>query len=320
MFAQRGSVGVDLGTTRIRVAFAKPFDAGKRIIAISARTLPPGCIVDGVVMDPEHVGMILAQALDDVGAAGAEASISVAPPHANVRAVEFPKMSALERERAAYFESVRKLGSQRPLSCTLAPIDKRAGRFVLGAVYADVLSSRLFTLKCAGLPAARVDYEPLVFVRMYDFVDAVIDVGAAKTALYGTQAALPIAIHAPTGGNAVTDGIARDLALGQDVAERRKRLLGTAGAGEVAKTSLARVIANLIEAARSYDMQIERIALVGNGARLVGLSHTIQSAANVCVDERIPMGLLEAPYPDDVLRRARNDWMLCAGLALGSAA
>ena len=123
----------------------------------------------------------------------------------------------------------------------------------------------------------------------------------------------------PGGGELVTGAIGAALSLERHVAERRKRILGTAGAGEEARGELAAQAASAIAKMRQ-SMPVRRIAMTGNGARLSGLAADIESATNALVEVPVSDLLQGGPYPEDVVRAAAPDWAMAAALASWGAA
>ena len=116
-------------------------------------------------------------------------------------------------------------------------------------------------------------------------------------------------------GIGVICSIARDLAIDTNSAEKRKRILGTAGAGDAGRARLAAAIVRLIEGARHQSRSVSTLAFTGNGARLPRLLPDIESASGTSCEIAIGSSLKRSRYPDDVTRSAGPDWTLAASLA-----
>jgi hypothetical protein len=102
-------------------------------------------------------------------------------------------------------------------------------------------------------------------------------------------------------------------------AERRKRILGCAGAGVSAREEVVTSIASLIDRARTRTT-IDRIVVTGNGARLPSFLHDLEEASGAVAEAPVPEILHTGVYPEDVVRAAATDWTLAASLAAWSTA
>jgi Tfp pilus assembly PilM family ATPase len=242
---------------------------------------------------------------------------AIGEPDALLRTVKFPKMTSMERERAARFEAQRFV--DYPIDeavVRLHPIDADAGLWGLGIARSSAVITRLASLRAAGLKTIAIDHEACALVRALPEFDAVLDVGHQRTSLHVVTQATPFTLHAYNGGADVTRAIERELSVDTHTAEKRKRILGTAGAGERARAALASDIAALIQTARNAHV-VARVALVGNAARLPGLSADVESATGALCHLPVSAALRNG-YPEDVVRSGAPDWTLAAGLALWS--
>jgi Tfp pilus assembly PilM family ATPase len=308
-------LGVDLGTSRVRVAYAERDRGGEaHVVAVAARDAETSLETDA---DIDAVAAIVDQLARETGAPVRRAVIAVPPSEAAIRVVRFPKMRWGERRRAAAFEAERFAGWDVKSVQTLVrihTIDRNERLHAVGAVRAAALAARLRVLKRAGLRAAGADYCAFALRRAFPHADAVLDVGYRRSMLYGFGSDGPLAAALPGGGEFVTGAIGAALALERHVAERRKRILGTAGAGEEARSELASQAAAAIAKMRQ-SMPVRRVAMTGNGARLCGFAAELESATQAIVEVPVSELLQGGPYPDDVVRAAAPDWALAAALA-----
>ena len=163
-----------------------------------------------------------------------------------------------------------------------------------------------------------IDQEALALRRGFPEVEVVLDVGHLRATLHAFTPQGPASEPIPWGGLAVTRAIAADLSIDLEMAEQRKRLFGTAGAGEGARAAFTTAVADAVEKLRERQ-PVTCIALTGNGARLAGLSEAIESGAQAAAGLTVSDLLRGGAYPDDVVRAAGPDWTLAAGLAAWSA-
>ncbi len=308
-------LGVDIGTTRVRVLHAVATPEGPRVQAVAVRNTLPGTADSGRINDPDSVAGLLAAAVAELRTTERRCVACIGEPDAMLRPFHIPKMTAAERERAAGFEAQRFI--EFPASEAVVRVHRgtTAGDWILGIANARVIETRLATLRRAGLRPLALDHEACALTRALPEFDAVVDVGHHRASIHVAGAVSPSTFHVYSGGADITSGIVRELSIDQHTAEKRKRILGTSGAGERARVTLTSDIASLITAGRR-TRAISRLALLGNASRLHGLSSELQSATGAICETAVPSVLRAGVYPDDVVRSGAADWSLAAGLAL----
>ena len=305
-------LGVDVGSSRIRVALAEAASAEDvRIKAVAARD-----VSEDVREDLHLIAALVEEITAELGTKNRTCVCALGGSTANLRVIGFPKMSWQERIRAARFEAQR-FSPQHLEGASIVRVHRaeREGAFAVGVASESAVRDRLSLMKQARLRVLAIDHDALAFRRAFPFVDAVLDIGANRSTLHHYAPASPFSQSVTVGGGDVTLGIARELAIDVESAEKRKRILGSAGAGTVVRNSLAAELLALIDRARSRA-PIARVALVGNGARLPGLVSELQSASGTAVELTVPPLLQTDAYPEDVLRSAAPDWTLAAALAI----
>jgi len=309
-------LGIDIGTKRLRVAHLACEGGASRILAVASRELSSATAPSGEVPEVEYFAALIEEAVDELGTKERRSVCAVTEPHAILRSVRFPKISSDERLRAASFEARRFIDypvEQATLRLHRIPM---TDRHALGVVRTSVVNSRMSAIRAAGLKVVAVDHESCALSRAFRNYDGVVDIGYERVSLHVPSAGgVPLTLHARTGGADVTTSIARELAIDLKSAEKRKRILGTAGAGDAARARLATEIVRLISAGRNHSRQIAKLAFTGNGARLPRLLTAIESAAEVSCEIAIGSSLMHSHYPDDVIRSAAPDWTLAASLA-----
>lgn len=319
MRARTLPLGIDIGTTRLRVVEAAHAEHGARIRAVAVREVSPGAFTPGALADPNYIAALLEDALAEIGTRERRCVCAVGEPDALLRGVHLPKMTSIERERAARFEAQRFI--DYPVEEAVVRIhrlDRSSGTWALGIARASSLIARIGVLRAAGLKPVAVDHEACALARALPGFDAIVDIGHQRTSVHlVTEQQTPVTLQAYNGGADVTRAIERELSLDGRTAEKRKRILGTAGAGERARAALSSDIAALIHNARAAH-PISRVALVGNAARLAGLASELESATGARCEIPVSDALRGDAYPDDVIRSSATDWTLAAGLAFWS--
>ncbi len=313
-------LGIDIGTKRVRVAYAERSRAGAtRVQAVISRDLPSDAVdQSGRIMLPELVGAAIEQAVDDIGARERRCVASVREDA--LRFMRLPVMRAGERIRAMRFEAERFAGWKFDDDPTVVRAHRVADElYAVGAVRRCVLDSRVQALRIAGLSPKAIESESFALHRVASGADAVIDIGCERTSVHLRAVEGQCTFSIPAGGDHVTRGIAADLGIDEYAAETRKRIVGLAGAGVAERDRFLTLLAGTFERMRGHS-PLSSVALTGNGSRLGGLAAGIATATGRTVEIPVPEILRGDAYPDDVLQVAAPDWGLAVGLALWSAA
>jgi Tfp pilus assembly PilM family ATPase len=310
-------LGIDLGSTRIRVASMERHRNGEvRLRAVVARDLPEGAVAASTIEHPELVTALLEEMRAEIGGKERRCILALGMPLAVLRMVQLPRMTRGERIRAARFEAARfvpwNLDEERSL-VRAHRVGETSQIWAIGAARAGAAESRVGAARSAGLRVVGIDHDSLAFERALGRNRIVVDVGSSRSTVHAPHRAGGICRMIACGGEEITKGIARDLSIDLVSAERRKRILGVAGAGAAAHSEFVNQLAETIG-----DMRLEgaSIALTGNGVRLPGLAAALESATGALVDIPVPSSMTGDAYPDDVLRAASPDWTLAVGLAL----
>lgn len=302
-------LGIDIGRTRIRVAAAVRTTSGKaELVGVASREAPQEC---------EAVSAVVEDLRRELATRERRCVLSLPAASGVLKVVRFPKMSETERRNAARFESERIVPWDSKDIATIVRahwVNVREGLVAIGVAREEALRLRVACARGAGLSVAGVDHDACAMRRAFPFADAVLDVGYESSSLHVFSASGPLSLIIPAGGSDVTSGICRDLGIDSTAAERRKRILGTAGAGESARDAFVSRVAVTIQEVRERN-PIRRLAMTGNGARLPGLPAAIESAIEAVVDVPVSDLLQVAAYPEDVARSAAPDWTLAASLA-----
>lgn len=309
-------LGIDVGSTRIRVVESERNGSRTQIRAVAVRDVPSGTRTCGPVSEPAYIAALIEDALSEIGSRQRRCVCAVGEPDAILRLIRLPNMTVFERERAARFEAQRFI--EYPVEeavIRIHPMDRAAGTWALGITRASSILTRIAALRAAGIKPIAMDHEACALARSLPGFDAILDIGHQRTSLHVVRPReTPATLQIYNGGADVTRGIERDLSLDNQTAEKRKRILGTAGAGERARAVLIADIAALIGTARTAH-EIARIALVGNAARLPGLAQDLQSATGAQCEIPVSESLRTEAYPHDVIRSSAPDWTLAASLS-----
>ena len=305
-------LGIDIGSTNVRVALVVREEHGRVRLR---RAVTRG-------HDGEPLSALNA-ALHELDTHERRCVLGIGAPLAQLRDVIFPPMPRAELMRAVRFEAQRLI--DYPLeeaTVRLSPVGER-GTYALGIARTDSLRRIAAIARRAKLRVVAIDDMALALRRALDADDpgtAIIDIGVATTAIYTYARPVPSATSIAWGGAAFTTAIAASLGLDPHGAEHRKRTLGIGGSATSHMQRYVDRLAASLAALRAQACAVHTVSLVGNGARLDGLSQALalHTAANVAIAE-LPAAV-STTIPPDVVRAASPDWCGAYGLALWNTA
>lgn len=307
LLANESVVGLDIGSSSIKIVRAEPSDDGVRISQVAMCPTPPDAVKDGVIVNIPEVAAAVQFAIRTAGIKASGAIAAIAGSGVIVRHVQVPKMTEQVLRRSIRYEASK---------CISAPVDDcviefeiledtEDGRMKIVIVAAPnaMVESKVGTLEQAGLEPVAIDLEAFATFRalveyhpdpsVLDKTIALLDVGASHTEIdlvckgnLALTRAIPIAGSSVTkairGAENCTDAEAEELKLSLDLSE-----VVDAPAGPTTNPSLKIVQSHVDELLREirrsvnyYQSQlpegtaettVDRVVLTGGTARLKGL-------------------------------------------------
>jgi Tfp pilus assembly PilM family ATPase len=311
-------LGVDIGAARVRIARLERHRNGVIMLSSVATRDMPGPADEAATL-PDLLGALIDEMREELGTRERRCIFALPLPSAALRVLPMPKMGWSERRRAARFEAQRIASWDTASEESIVRVHPAGvdGMFAVGVARAEVVRDYVRALRRSGLRPVAADHPGCAATRAFPDADAVLDIGFTQIALHVRLGNVSSTYVSSTGGHAVTLSIARQLSIDVAVAERRKRILGTAGAGDQALHELAHDVERLISRARERS-SVHNLAVIGNGARLPGLLAEIEHATGTVLEVSVSELLRGGSYPDDIARSAAPDWTLAAALAAWS--
>jgi type IV pilus assembly protein PilM len=345
--------GLDIGTFAVRAAELSLDGERPTLTAFGQVALPPGAVVGGEVIDIEAVTEAIRRLWANGRFSTKKVRLGVSSQRVIVRQADLPAMSAEDLRSAIHFEAQDLipipiedalidfcvLGTDAPEAEDADPRMK----VLLIAAQREMVMNHLACVQGAGLLVEAVDVIPLALFRAVppfgkgaSGAEAIISVGAALTTVVVRERGVPQFVRVLNrGADDVTTALAKDLAVGQDVAEDLKRR--SAGAGATATAVRARaVIADgltpLIDEIRgSLDFYlaqtdaeyVDRVVITGGGVRTEGfperLAHGIGHQVELA-DPLVWLKLGRTGLSREELEAAVPVMVTPVGLALGGGA
>lgn len=319
MAIKNACVGIDIGHINIRIVQAEKTAAGIRIAKVAETLTPADSVRDGLVRDPEAVGLAIKHAMKEAHIHANSAVIAAAGGAVFVRSVPFPKMSSQMLRESIRFEASRYVPGSIEDSYVegevVEDISESQMNVLLASAPRDIVDGRIASCKAAGLDVRVVEIETFAAYRSLiesdDLKDSfsktiiLVDIGGTNTTVSVIERGTYVMHRSmPAAGNTWTDGLRSAFKLETVDAEAGKRALDlseTLGANAKENPPL-KVIATQIddlirELRRSMNYlqtqnqsseasptnQIDEMYLCGGGAMLRGLDQYIQSKLGIPV-------------------------------------
>jgi type IV pilus assembly protein PilM len=237
----RTRIGVDVGSTAVRVAEVAPGDTPV-VVRAAQVPLPLGAVEAGEVRQPEAVAEALRNLWGQAGVKGRQVYLGVGNQRVVVREVALPWLPEKELRDSLAFQVQEFI----PMAADDAVLDfdplgemdqggRRMQRILLVAANKGMVNLLVESALAAKLEPQGIDLTPFAAVRAVGGGDealdleaqgdeAVIDVGAHVTTICVHDRGVTRFVRIlPSGGRDVTVAVARGLGIDEDVAEALKR-------------------------------------------------------------------------------------------------
>jgi type IV pilus assembly protein PilM len=339
------AVGLDIGSSSVKLVQLKEKRDGFALQAFAAAPLPPEAIVDGALMNSAAIVQAIQEVIAQQKVKTREVAIGVRGHSVIIKKISLPRMSQEELDESIQWEAeqyipfdVKDVNIDTQI---LTPGGDAAGQMdvLLVAAKKDMINDYTAVCAEAGLTATVVDVDAFAiqnaYEASYDVVpDAVvlINVGAAVTNINIVSNGVTTFTRDVTiGGNAFTEEIQKQLNISYDEAEALK----VGGQGEtdaVVPQEVERVIQTVADqmggeiqrsldfyASTAGDARIGRVFLSGGTARIPALFKVIEARAGVPVEILNPFKNIEIDnrkFDPAVILAAAPSVAVGVGLAL----
>ena len=305
-------VGVDIGTSSIKVCQVHDGRRGPTLVRFGFAQLPPQAIVDGQVMDNSAVVEALMRVVRDAKIRTRDVAVSVSGQSVIIRKITVPMMTAQELDEQIQWEAEQHI----PFDIKDVEVDYQVLRrrpetsqmdLLLVAAKKDYINDYTQLVRNAKLRPVVCDIDAFTVQNLYEFTHglpedrtvALINVGATLSSLNIISSGVSaFTREIATGGNTVTEQIQKQLSIPYDQAEAYK-CGGTTDAPtsfgivpqqvmpviEAATDTIAAEIQRSLDffVATSGENEISAIHLTGGSANLPTLVQAIQRRTRVNV-------------------------------------
>lgn len=325
LLGKRVAVGLDIGSHRIKALQIERAGTNWRVVRRAQAPTPPECVRDGVVVDPKVLGETIRAMLRDAKIPATSACIAAAGGAVFVRPVTFPKMPEAVLRKSIRFEASRYVPGSVDDSYVEFEILSTEGEqmtVLMVAAPKDIVESRIAACEEAGLDVDVVDVE--VFAAYRALLEASIDFDPKATTVgivdIGANSSSVSIVHQgifamnrsiPHGGRILTDALSQAFGLSFEDAELGKSQLDVSelvGSNvppnnpplRVLQPHLEDLVREVRRSVNYFQSQqpeegdsrtVERLVLIGGGARLKGL--------DLYLDHRLSLPVLESGVFDN---------------------
>jgi type IV pilus assembly protein PilM len=314
------TVGLDIGSSSVKLVQLKEKRGGFVLEAFGSAPLPPEAIVDGALMNSAAIVAAIQEVVAQQKVKAKEVAIGVRGHSVIIKKIAMPRMSQEELDESIQWEAeqyipfdVKDVNIDTQI---LTPEGDAAGQMdvLLVAAKKDLINDYAAVCAEAGLSATVVDVDAFAVQNAYEAnydlgageTVVLINVGAAVTNINVISRGITTFTRDVTmGGNAFTEEIQKQLNISYDEAEALK----VGGQGEtdaVVPQEVERVIQGVADqmggeiqrsldfyAATAADARIGRVYLSGGTARIPALFKVIEARAGVPVEILNPLKNIE---------------------------
>jgi len=339
------ALGIDIGSSSIKMVMLKESRRGYRLEAFGMAPLPPEAIVDGSLMDSSVVVQAISDLVRSQKIRRKEVATSVSGRSVNIKKLTVPKMTRQELAENIRWDLEQYISHHADEVYADAEIlyEGEDGQMdvLLVAAKRDLVSDYVMVLNEAGLKAVVVDVDALAAqnaVEMAVGFDesstvAIINMGASVTNLTIVSRGVTAFVRDLTiGGNLITEEIQKNLGISYEEAEALK-IGGRLGedVDAIVPQEVERIIAQVSgqiagEIQRSLDFfasptntQYEKIYLAGGTAKIPSLQRMISDRSGAPVEVINPFASVEVDrkrFDVDYLEEVAPMATVAVGLAL----
>lgn len=306
----RHRIGIEISATAVRMIELALGDGRPKIVAFGEALLPPGALVDGVIVDRPAVLHTIELCTKNANMKSArfgarpEVWLATSGLRALSREILMPAVPDAELDAAVRLQALdiipfpdeETLLSARSLGSVAGPDGSPLMRVHLAAAHRSLVEPLVDVLSESGLDATGVDLASSALVRSLASpgtpgMEAIVAIGADLTTVVVHEGGEPHFVRTIAGGgNAVTRAIAGALDIPNADAEQMKVRLGwapteagrlPAEAVAAARDGSAPLIADIRSSIEYFATlpdfpEVSRIVLTGGGARLAGLVERLE--------------------------------------------
>ncbi|MDJ0761983.1 MAG: type IV pilus assembly protein PilM [Myxococcota bacterium] len=344
-FEGKNLVGVDIGTSSVKVIQIRQSSKGIHLMKYGVEPLPPQSIVDGHVMNGSAVVDALNRVFKDLHIVQRDVALSISGHSVIIKKLNLPLMKREELEEQIQWEAEQHIPyeiSEVEIDYNILWQNTEAGQMdvLLVAAKKEEIQDLVEVVRQAKLKPMVVDIDAFAMQNVYELnygfneaeTIALLNVGASLTTMNILNGAVSQFTRDITnGGASITEEIQKQLQVSFEEAEAYK-----AGGGlnsqEVVPQEVDEIISNVVDALaaeiqRSLDFymattshgEIGRILITGGTSKIPYLRSAVERRSRVPVVLLDPFRRVvfdERQFNPEVLKAQAPQATICLGLSL----
>jgi type IV pilus assembly protein PilM len=334
LFANESVLGVDIGSSSIKILQAEQTKQGVRITRIAACPTPESSLKDGVIVKVSEVAAAIQFAIRSAGIRASSAVAAIAGPGVIVRQIQVPKMTEQLLRKSIAFEASKYVSTSTEdnvVEFEILPTSRDDGQMDVMIVASPraMIDSRVKTLEEAGLEPIAIDVEAFAVLRaliqhnrdqsLSDGTVAILDIGASHAEInLVCKGVLALTRTIPIAGDSLTNAVRNAMNCDESEAEQAKFALDftevldippgatTDPCLKVAQSLVDELLREIRRSVNYYQSQlpdgsaetvIDKLILTGGSSRLKGLLPYTKSrlGMEVCSGNPALDGLVNLP-------------------------
>jgi type IV pilus assembly protein PilM len=309
------AVGLDIGSSSIKVCHLKETKRGHTLMGFGMIPLPPEAIVDGALMNSTAIVDAIRELFQSQKIKHKEVAISVSGHSVILKKINLPQMTEEELEESLKWEAEQYIPFDiNDVNIDHFTLNRDNGQgqmdVLLVAAKKDMINDYVSVVTEAGLSPVVVDVDAFAIQNQFE---ANYGIPPSETVVLVNVGASVININVVSngvsaftrdismGGNAYTDEIQKQLNVSYDEAEELK--IGGRGAEsdsvvpqevERVMTQVSETLSNEIQrsldffSATSADVQISKVFLSGGTAKVPALARTLEAKVGIPIEVMDP--------------------------------
>lgn len=300
-------VGIDIGSHAVKICQLKSSSSGYSVTALGSAVLPEGAVEDGTLNDPEIVGKVISELLNNLKIKNKRVGISISGYSVIVKKVNLAVMDDKELEEHINAEAEQYI----PFDIDDVYLDfqnlhtntkdgKRTD-VMLVAAKKEIVDDYLDMLRSIRLTPVLVDVDGFALENVYEYNYekheniALVDIGASKMNInIISQGISAVARDVVVGSNQLTEQIQNILDVDYEEAEAIK--LGTKkpdeGLAEIEEAFSATCTQWVLEIKKAIDLYhanhpeypLTRLILSGGGSKVLGLKDFLANETDLLIE------------------------------------
>jgi type IV pilus assembly protein PilM len=309
--ASRNSIGLDIGSSSIKIIQLKEDRRGVHLQAFDMAMLPPEAVVDGALMNYTAIVEKIKELVAANRIKNKDVCVAVSGHSVIIKKISLPEMTADELDESIQWEAEQYIPFDiKDVNVDVQIVNPKAGQgqmdVLLVAAKKDVIQDYVSVVAEAGLRTMVVDVDTFAIQNMFELnygfppneTIALVNVGASVININVIAGGVTTFTRdISMGGGLLTAEIQKHLNVSYEEAEHYK----TAGEGNITNSTIAREVQMLSEkisqtlvteiqrsldfyAATTVNADISRIYLSGGSAQIPPLIRALERNLEVPVE------------------------------------